>query len=68
MNSNGGSFGRSEARRVQSGGEFDKYAEEDDEDYEDVFGKPNGTSEWGCDLHAVHSASFSSHRTVGRAP
>lgn len=23
--------------------EFDKYAEEDDEDYEDVFGKANGT-------------------------
>jgi hypothetical protein len=32
---------------VLSAGEldkFDKYAEGDDEDYEDVFGKPNGTS------------------------
>jgi hypothetical protein len=37
-----GSFGRSEARRINSQTEFDKYTEEDDEDYEDVFGKPNG--------------------------
>ncbi|KAF8895111.1 hypothetical protein BD779DRAFT_1497502 [Infundibulicybe gibba] len=45
FNNGGGSFGRSEARRVQSQGEFDKYAEDDDEDYEDVFGKANGTGE-----------------------
>lgn len=46
LSSNGGSFGRADARRVQSasGTEFDKYAEEDDEDYEDVFGKQNGNS------------------------
>jgi hypothetical protein len=40
----GGSVGRAEARRVLNEAEFGKYAEEDDEDYEDVFGKPNGTS------------------------
>lgn len=36
------SFGRSEARRLTSQ-EFNKYAEDDDEDYDDVFGKPNGS-------------------------
>lgn len=41
----GGSFGRADARQVQNQAEFGKYAEDDDEDYEDVFGKPNGTSE-----------------------
>ncbi len=41
----GGSFGRSEARRLHSQPEFRKYTEEDDEDYEDVFGKPSGASE-----------------------
>ena len=40
-----GSFGRAEARRTQSQAEFEKYTEEDDEDYEDVFGKLNGTSQ-----------------------
>jgi hypothetical protein len=40
-----GSFGRSDAKRVASSHEFDKYAEEDDEDYDDVFGKVSGTSE-----------------------
>lgn len=35
-----GSFGRAEARRLQNQAEFGKYTEEDDEDYEDVFGKP----------------------------
>ncbi|KAF9241075.1 hypothetical protein BU15DRAFT_87319 [Melanogaster broomeanus] len=39
-----GSFGRSEAKRVTSAPEFDKYAEEDDEDYDDVFGKVGGTT------------------------
>ncbi|KAG6817006.1 hypothetical protein H0H87_000902 [Tephrocybe sp. NHM501043] len=38
----GGSFGRAEARRVQDQ-TFGKYAEDDDEDYEDVFGKSNGS-------------------------
>ncbi|KAG5646503.1 hypothetical protein DXG03_003268 [Asterophora parasitica] len=41
--SNGGSFGRSEARRIQNES-FGKYAEDDDEDYEDVFGKLNGST------------------------
>ncbi|KAJ7202878.1 hypothetical protein GGX14DRAFT_653362 [Mycena pura] len=40
----GGSMGRAEARKVLNEAEFGKYAEEDDEDYEDVFGKPNGTT------------------------
>ncbi|THH30590.1 hypothetical protein EUX98_g3597 [Antrodiella citrinella] len=40
-----GSFGRMEAKRLASQPEFGKYAEEDDEDYDDVFGKPaNGTT------------------------
>ncbi|KAG6828575.1 hypothetical protein H0H92_007505 [Tricholoma furcatifolium] len=39
---NTGSFGRSEARRVQNE-TFGKYTEDDDEDYDDVFGKPNGS-------------------------
>ncbi|KII90830.1 hypothetical protein PLICRDRAFT_107006 [Plicaturopsis crispa FD-325 SS-3] len=39
-----GSLGRSEARRIHSQSEFGKYTEDDDEDYEDVFGKPNGTT------------------------
>ena len=36
-----GSFGQSEVRRLGSSSDFDKYAEDDDEDYEDVFGKVN---------------------------
>lgn len=43
--SGSGSFGRSEAKRAASQAEFDKYAEVDDEDYDDIFGKPGGTSE-----------------------
>ena len=38
-----GSFGRAESRRFPSQPEFGKYAEDDDEDYDDVFGKANGT-------------------------
>ncbi|KAI0247582.1 hypothetical protein BJV78DRAFT_906498 [Lactifluus subvellereus] len=41
--SSSGSFGKSDARRLASQ-EFNKYAEDDDEDYDDVFGKPNGSS------------------------
>lgn len=40
----GGSFGRAEARRLQNQMEFGKYAEDDDDNYEDVFGKVNGTA------------------------
>lgn len=41
-----GSFGRAEARRIQNQS-FGKYTEEDDEDYEDVFGgKINGSCKW----------------------
>ncbi|KAG2060707.1 hypothetical protein BDR06DRAFT_948085 [Suillus hirtellus] len=39
-----GSFGRAEAKRAASHAEFGKYAEEDDEDYDDIFGKPGGTT------------------------
>ncbi|KAI5117925.1 hypothetical protein M0805_002004 [Coniferiporia weirii] len=39
-----GSLGRAEAARAAQNQEFDKYAEEPDEDYEDVFGKPNGNA------------------------
>ncbi|KAF7297578.1 Cytokinesis protein sepH [Mycena kentingensis (nom. inval.)] len=38
----GGSMGRAEARRMLNEKEFGKYQEEEDEDYEDVFGKVNG--------------------------
>lgn len=49
-----GSFGRTEARRLASQPEFGKYAEEDDEDYDDIFGKPaNGTSTLNF-AHFVH--------------
>lgn len=41
---NGGSFGREEAKRIHSQPEFVKYTEDDDEDYDDVFGKPGGAS------------------------
>ena len=41
----GGSFGRNEAKKAQSQAEFGKYAEADEEDYEDVFGKVNATCE-----------------------
>ncbi|KAH9952501.1 hypothetical protein BC827DRAFT_1159698 [Russula dissimulans] len=41
--SSSGSFGKSDARRLASQ-EFNKYAEDDVEDYDDVFGKPNGSS------------------------
>lgn len=40
--SSSGSFGRSEAQKLTNQ-EFNKYAEDDDEDYDDVFGKPNGS-------------------------
>jgi hypothetical protein len=40
--SSSGSFGKSDTRRLASS-EFNKYAEDDDEDYDDVFGKPNGS-------------------------
>jgi hypothetical protein len=42
--SSSGSLGKSDARRLASQ-EFNKYAEDDDEDYDDVFGKPNGSCE-----------------------
>ncbi|KAH9922944.1 uncharacterized protein B0H18DRAFT_1085777 [Fomitopsis serialis] len=42
--SGSGSFGRAESRRYPSQPEFGKYAEDDDEDYDDVFGKANGTA------------------------
>ncbi|KAF8268543.1 hypothetical protein EI94DRAFT_1727509 [Lactarius quietus] len=41
--SSSGSIGKSDARRLANS-EFNKYAEDDDEDYDDIFGKPNGSS------------------------
>lgn len=44
-----GSGGRADARRLHSQpefAEFGKYAETDDEDYDDIFDKPNGTSQF----------------------
>jgi hypothetical protein len=38
-----GSFGHAEAKKLQNQTEFGKYTEDDEEDYEDVFGKPNAT-------------------------
>jgi hypothetical protein len=43
---NGGSFGRAESRRLQNQTEFRKYTEDDDENYEDVFGKVNGAGQY----------------------
>ena len=48
-----GSFGHAEAKKLQNQTEFGKYTEDDEEDYEDVFGKPNATCElaglfWGA--------------------
>jgi hypothetical protein len=40
-----GSFGRAEAKKAQNQAEFGKYTEDEEEDYEDVFGKPNATCE-----------------------
>ena len=40
-----GSFGRAEAKNLKNQTEFGKYTEDDEEDYEDVFGKPNATCE-----------------------
>lgn len=45
-NGTGGSFGRAEAKKAQNQAEFGKYAEDDEEDYEDVFGKLNATCEF----------------------
>ncbi|KAF9483361.1 hypothetical protein BDN70DRAFT_873858 [Pholiota conissans] len=42
--SGSGSFGRNEAKKAANQAEFGKYAEDDEEDYEDVFGKVNATS------------------------
>jgi hypothetical protein len=36
-----GSFGRAELQKQQA--EFGKYAEDDEEDYDDVFAKPSNT-------------------------
>jgi hypothetical protein len=44
--SGSGSFGRNEAKKAAHQAEFGKYAEDDEEDYEDVFGKVNATCEW----------------------
>jgi hypothetical protein len=40
---NGGSFGKSDAKRLSNSHKFGKYTESNEEDYEDVFGKLNST-------------------------
>jgi hypothetical protein len=51
--SSGGSFGRAEAEARLT--EFDKYAEDEDEDYDDLFGKANGTGEpFSGELPRIH--------------
>ena len=45
-----GSFGHAEAKKLQNQTEFGKYTEDDEEDYEDVFGKPNATCEFSWSL------------------
>ena len=37
-----------DAKRIYSQPEIRKYAEDDDEDYDDIFGKPNGSGEYVC--------------------
>ena len=66
-----GSFGRSEARRLHSQPEFGKYAEDDDEDYDDVFGKPaNGTGMFLFGLYtpnadaSMYSPTFNGNTSV----
>lgn len=74
-----GSFGRGEAKKAQNQAEFGKYAEDEEEDYEDVFGKPNATCElsflWthpmndhGLDSYGTADADPSvEHSTVGQS-
>lgn len=50
---NAGSFGQSDARKLINQPEFVKYTEDDDEDYDDVFGKPNATCE--CNRSNVYA-------------
>ena len=45
-----GSFGRADAKKLQNQTEFGKYTENDEENYEDVFGKPNAACELACRL------------------
>lgn len=53
---NGGSAGRAEAKRLHSQPEFGKYTEDDDdEDYDNIFDKANGTCKYGCELVAYWS-------------
>lgn len=62
--SSSGSFGRSEARRVASSHEFHKYAEEDEEDYDDVFGKVNGASKLFFLMVIEYADGYISPRTA----
>lgn len=55
LGNSSGSFGRSEAKKAQNQAEFGKYAEDDDDDdYEDVFGKPNAN----CEFSSLCSSRF----------
>lgn len=49
-----GSPGHAEAKRLQNQAEFGKYTEDDEEDYEDVFGKLNTTCELASRLKGLY--------------
>lgn len=62
--SSGGSFGRAEAEARLT--EFDKYAEDEDEDYDDLFGKANGSGKHKKDeqaLHDTHEVTVAGHQS-----
>ena len=65
---NGGSFGRADARRLHSQPEFIKYTEDDEEDYDDIFGKPNGTCESAQTYRDAHFLIESSFTTDADPP
>ena len=50
--SSSASIGKSDMHRLANS-EFNKYAEDDDEDYDDVFGKPNGSCVRFFSLHTA---------------
>ena len=53
-----GSMGRAELQKQQA--EFGKYAEDDEEDYDDVFGKPNAS----CECDGFIDSLFNLHRLL----
>ena len=70
--SGSGSFGRVEAKKAQNQAEFGKYTEDEEEDYEDVFGKPNATCELSFSCMAFWTSAdddgFESYGTADADP